>query len=426
MFFLYGHIDAELTKLLSRQVRNVLYPAWVAISLLGVFVIVKVESLPRAVTLPATGVGLVLILFPLVGIARIALSTDDAGALSELQTNAVNTGALDVDSDALPDIYYIVLDEYARADLLEERYRYDNSAFLDALAERGFYVADDARSNYALTFLSLASSLNMRYLDEVAKTVDSQRAYHRLVEENEVVRVLKEADYTYVHVGSGWGPTDRPQAADVIVPYRGVGEFNFPGVLYRTTMLNAFYPAVMSSQHRAMVLESFEQIGEVPSMEQPTFVLAHLLAPHPPYVFKADGSPVPAGEVAEMMCCWWARRYDSAYVDQVVFTNEQVLGLVDQILAESDAPPVIILQADHGTKPQEIPGFEAVARERLSILSAYYLPDGGSDLLYPSITPVNTFRLVFDTYLGTEIGLLEDHSYLSGYAQPEEFWEYTN
>lgn len=423
MFFLYGHIDAQLTKLLSRPVRSVLYPVWLAIFLLGVFVIAKIESLPNNLTLPLTGVGVVLVLFPLVGAARIGLKR--AQAASEV-TNPplVDISRLDVDPDSLPDIYYIVLDEYGRADALAERYGYDNSGFTAALAERGFYVADAAHSNYALTFLSLASSLNMRYLDEVAEQSSSEAVYFSLVDQNEVAQVLKAAGYRYVHVNSGWGPTDRPQGADVVVPHRGVDEYNFAGVLYRTTMLNAFYPAVMSSQHRQVILEDFEQIGEVASMERPTFTLAHLLTPHPPYVFRADGSPVPASEVGRMMCCWWANAFNDAYVEQVQFTNTQVLALVDRILADSDQPPIIILQGDHGTKPQDVPDFEGVARERLSIFSAYYLPGEGEEALYPSITPVNTFRVIFDTYLGTELGLLEDHSYLSGYAQPGTFWEY--
>ena len=67
-------------------------------------------------------------------------------------------------SSALPDIYYIILDGYARADVLDSVYGYDNSEFIFWLEQHGFQVARGSRSNYSQTYLSLASSLNMTYL----------------------------------------------------------------------------------------------------------------------------------------------------------------------------------------------------------------------------------------------------------------------
>ena len=66
-----------------------------------------------------------------------------------------------------PDIYYIVLDSYARNDVLLNEYNYDNSAFTNELIKRGFYLPECAHSNYFGTSISIASSLNMQYLDEL-------------------------------------------------------------------------------------------------------------------------------------------------------------------------------------------------------------------------------------------------------------------
>ncbi len=65
----------------------------------------------------------------------------------------------------LPDVYYIILDAYGRADRLKQFYGYDNTPFLDALRKRGFYIAQNSRANYDQTCLCLPSSLNMNYLD---------------------------------------------------------------------------------------------------------------------------------------------------------------------------------------------------------------------------------------------------------------------
>jgi hypothetical protein len=88
--------------------------------------------------------------------------------------------------------------------------------------------------------------------------------------------------------------------------------------------------------------------------------------------------------------------------------------LLQQIISDSASPPVIVIQGDHG-------GVETNTEDRLAILNAYYLPENGSQYLYESITPVNTFRLIFDTYLGGQYDLLEDTSYFSNYQQPYKF-----
>ena len=78
------------------------------------------------------------------------------------------------------------------------------------------------------------------------------------------------------------------------------------------------------------------------------------------------------------------------------------------------APPIIVIQADHGPLGGEITSDGA----RMSIFNAYYLPDGGDQLLYPSISPVNTFRVIFNHYFGGEFALLEDVARISQYGSP--------
>jgi len=58
-------------------------------------------------------------------------------------------------------------------------------------------------------------------------------------------------------------------------------------------------------------------------------------------------------------------------------------------------------------------------------LNAYYLPDDGDGLLYESITPVNTFRLIFSSYFNSRYDLLEDNSYFSTYERPYQFVDVT-
>ena len=88
-----------------------------------------------------------------------------------------------------PDIYYIILDAYGRHDALGE---FDNTDFLKELESRGFFVATNATSNYKYSIQSLASSLNLAYLDGLeARAPKTDRDGIALVQNNALAATLK-------------------------------------------------------------------------------------------------------------------------------------------------------------------------------------------------------------------------------------------
>ena len=154
--------------------------------------------------------------------------------------------------------------------------------------------------------------------------------------------------------------------------------------------------------HRENVLFALEAIpktiAEVPG---PKFVYAHIVSPHPPFVFTADGTPLDNSPTDELV----------AYGDQIAYDNTRLLDIVDRLIAESEGPPIIIIQGDHGATI-DYAGLRIDEAERLGILNAYYLPGGSEQELSTSLSPVNTFRLIFDLYFNGHYGLLNDKSIL--------------
>lgn len=312
----------------------------------------------------------------------------------------------DVVSDSSPDIYYIILDMYARADFLEKKYQYDNSEFLSFLADRGFYVADQSRTNYAHTPSSLASSLNLMYLDDIAEQMgDISTNYQPLfamLKHNRVFQFLRHHGYTIVAFSSGHEFTEI-RDADVYMRPAGWQPTDFQNALLSTTPLAALQKT-QDDIHRGRILYTFDHLADVARIEAPTFAFAHISSPHPPYVFGANGEPVHYKPHVEL-------EYDEfveAYVNQLAFISKKTQATIEEILAQSPEPPIIIVQSDHGPVylRHDIP-------ERMSILNAYYFPDQNYDALYEGITPVNTFRVVLNGYFGTGYEILEDKSYFS-------------
>jgi len=163
-------------------------------------------------------------------------------------------------------------------------------------------------------------------------------------------------------------------------------------------------------------------------------VFAHFLLPHPDYVFNRDGSLRPPATTTEVAQRGLEQVMKEMYIDQLVATNRMVESLIETLLETSDTPPIIILQADEGPIPR---GAEwgswnwtnatpAELREKTGILNAYYLPGVDNGVLYPSISPANSFRMVFNLYFGTNLDLLDDLSYVYSHGQPYKFYDLTD
>jgi hypothetical protein len=171
------------------------------------------------------------------------------------------------------------------------------------------------------------------------------------------------------------------------------------------------FPFESHINRQLFILDQLPRLASIPG---PKFVFAHILIPHLPFVFKPDGgiqtdtgfyskdnfSPIDEEHIV------------NGYIDQIQFVNARMIPILQTIIDQSDLPPIIILMGDHGLNKDN----------RLLNLSAYYLPDNGEQALYPTITPVNSFRLIFDNYFNTDYGLLQDISYSkTGAPAPETY-----
>jgi hypothetical protein len=428
LFFSYGHAFDLVGDLVEDQLGSdlshiYLLAAWAILFIVSVYFAIRLRD-PRRWTSVLNLVAIALIAPSLVKVGAYELRAKGIDGLPSVSAaGSVKTKPVEEGDEIPPDIYYIILDRYASSSTLREHFGVDNSEFTDYLTSKGFYVAAESRANYPKTFLSLASSLNMKHLtyltDELGTDTSARTPVYPMLQDHEVWRFLKSRGYRFIHFGSSWGPTRRNRYADVNVT---LDPAEFPMMLYRTTVLDPLglelkFLDDRAMQRRAMLLR-LRKLADVPDMEGgPKFVFAHLLLPHAPYLFGPEGEIVTEEEEE-------ARTPMENYLNQLAFTNESVEELVDQILAKSDRPPIIILQADEGPFIPFLDEFggagtdwrklsDGAVRTHMRILNAYYVPNADPEkILYPSITPVNSFRIIFDQYFGTDHGLVEDESYI--------------
>jgi hypothetical protein len=327
-------------------------------------------------------------------------------------------------------VYFIILDSYARNDVLMKNYNFDNAQFTQFLENKGFQVVPQSTTNYTYTHMVLSSALNMEYHDKLLIEQGTERAvieplliskFHN----NTVSDVFKSEGYKVINLASGWGPTEMLESADInIQPTSSFSLFGTPIDLndfnlnfLHTTALSPFIRESLNDVLRNKMLYNFKRLEGIPYMRGKKFVVAHFLLPHQPFLFDKDGNE--AAETGnELGNLEDIPKIRKLYIDQLQFANTKVESAVEKILERSRVTPIIIVMSDHGPLEPGLIGYpkeppETLIQERMSNFAAFHLPDEGSRLLYDSITPVNTFRLIFSHYFGKDYELLEDKNYFS-------------
>lgn len=427
LFYSYGHIYLLLKGVnldgfyLFRH--RTLLPIWLGGGFLILWQVLRRLVNLATATFALNLAGLFLLILPSFQLASFFLQSSATRAAAEQGTRALDLKP----GDNAPDIYYIILDGYGRADVLKDEYGYDNSDFLNTLRDLGFYIADCSQSNYAQTQLSLVSSLNFNYVDALGDRfvpgTKDRTGLDLLIHHSAVRESLEKAGYKTVAFATGFLSTEMVDADYFLGPQHSQARLNeFEHLLMETTLArliqdeNRFGIQNAGSElFRERTLFALDKLDKLSYIKEPKFVFVHLIIPHPPYVFGPTGGPVEPAAVGTTKTRQGARQYR----DQAIYISSRMMEIVPRIITDSATPPIIVIQGDHG------PTVPSSPQARMRNLNAYFLP-GVNAPIYSSITPVNTFRIIFNTYFGQNLELLEDMSLYSTYNNPFRYKEIPN
>ena len=354
-----------------------------------------------------------------------------------IQKNANDSGSM---SSTRPDIIYIILDGYGRSDALQRAMGYSSDAFVEGLEKRGFYVAKDSHANYCQTEISVASSLNMDFIPEllphVTRKEGNRSPLDTLIDQNQVASYLRQRGYSYSAITTGFPPLQF-NSADVNLRSQFGLNLIESALIQQTPFETVSHADTSMFEERRLALQAaYSSLESLTSkVLNPRFTIVHILAPHPPFVFEADGSPRSHHGTFGLFDgsdyifnANSAKDYRDGYVGQAEYIGNRTLQALDVLLAGSGPKPVNLVQGDHGSKLRLNQEFASKTdmNECFPNLSAYYVPDSVRKNLYPGITPVNSFRVLFNGLFDDKRQLKPDRSFYSPFPTPYEFTEVTN
>jgi hypothetical protein len=332
-----------------------------------------------------------------------------------------------------PDIYYIILDAHGSDQALERVFDLPAEHRLgQELEKAGFFVATHSRSNYMQTELSVGSSMNMDYLQKLLPNADphseDRNILKALTNNSRLGTSLKQRGYQMIALRETFfPPLEFKQADSSILEDRGM-TFIESSLLELTpfgrTEISRTNQAVAHGEAVRGIFHNLKKLAG--RAAQPRFIVAHVLCPHPPFVFGPNGEarrqPGPYGLWDGPDYRFYVaprESYIQGYRDQVQYLDKLVLDAVKTIVA-APGDKVVIIQGDHGSKA----GLDAESADKtdlgevFSILNAYYVPDSIRKRLRPDTAPVNSWRIILNELFGDDLPELPQESYWSPYPYP--------
>lgn len=341
---------------------------------------------------------------------------------------AASAGALDpparratfpVGGGDLPDIYVILLDGHPRADTIRSQFGFDERPFLDEMESMGFDVAEQSHSNYVNTALTLATMFNRSQIQTLLPNppTDVRRQFRtvtRLINEARGLDDLRSHGYEIVSIPSPFANLT-PYGADRVIGSGNLTAFEL--ALLQSGIFPMLLPDAqrtwVANDQRERIHHTFETLKALASERsaRPRFVFAHVMSPHPPTLFAADGSPVEPWQCFPRNCSIWygGQVYGDAVLaptaEQIKWLDGIVLDTTKAMIASSQKPPVIVILSDHGNRHDQ--------DDRDEMLRSMFMAmtPGHPGLFPDDTTPINTLPRLLNAYADAGIPFASEESY---------------
>ena len=207
-------------------------------------------------------------------------------------------------------------------------------------------MASCSQSNYPRTDVSLGSSLNLDYLqnlnEKFTPTNEDRTPLWESILNSTVADELKSAGYKTVAFATGFAFTEMTDADVYITPspvWSPMTEFEV--LALRTTPLRHLQDLglvnleqIDGQRYRERTLLVLNSMSRLAHMPGPKFVFIHMVIPHPLFVFAPDGSPTDPSLYMNENGIYSKDNYYKGYRDQADFINTRMEKATATLISE--------------------------------------------------------------------------------------------
>ncbi len=329
---------------------------------------------------------------------------------------------------AKPDIYFFVFDEYTNNETLQKLWNYNNDTITNWLLSSGFHLPAKPSANYSFTIYSVSSTFNMNYIDP-KKGSDGTIPLNVLqanesLSDNETFNILKKENYD-IHF---LAPFDNkiettPTHFFDYISNKQIQAQTLPGVFAESELWSSIAAKFFNGEDKSSLyakslqekyqiirstVEKIKSTTDSNVNRKPHFVYGHLMVPHEPHMFDKAGKFLTYDEYLKSNAF-------NTYTPQITYGNSLMKEIVSYIKQHNKRNTIIIIEGDHGFRGFIEDGIDwfnrtpdSLKRYFLPNFNAVYFPDGNYSKIYDHISPINTFRVLFDQFFHQNFPMLKD------------------
>ncbi len=349
----------------------------------------------------------------------------DAGSISKHRFTPSNTAGNELakhqlhtcDTCSKPPVYLILLDGYFGSKGLKAYFNYDNTRFENFLQRNDFHVVPSTHSNYLFTLYSMASLLNMKYLEGIGEPVLSNHYGYITaatgIKENLVCKFFASQGYSINNfsifdvagIPAGYSSgllTEKVQLINSQTMYYRVNKWllSFPGKIGLKKQSAEEYENSFINNNEAVMERTLLQSRS--QNKQPSFTYCHLVMPHEPYVLDSNGVRIRNTAGLERLS---KDSIDQLFLQYEIYVNKRISTFIEELKKTTAGNAVILLMSDHGYKEARITNDATMPFYNLN---AVYLPQKNYSGWYSGISNVNQFRVLLNTLFHQQMPLLAD------------------
>lgn len=312
-----------------------------------------------------------------------------------------------------PNVYFLMLDGYAKNRNLKTYWNYNNSNFTNSLKKQGFYNIEDSHTDYNLTIETVTSMFTSEKVISSAslsssaeKQRNASQLENKLRNKSVVIKKFQKNGYDFynffVTVIDNINSQQYPFASNSI--YKNS---IYQVILQGIGWTNSFF--IIQSD-----LDRIEEVRKISKLQinrkQPSFIYFHMMSTHFPFClnekqeFVFYENPKIFGEYimsltenikfhmnVESKKDFMIWRY--RYINHLIKINQLVIPLIE-FIRKSDPNAILVVASDHGSRILCDVGFDEARKESFENISYVYFPDKDYSKLSQIMTPTDLMKVV--------------------------------